>query len=247
GLEGIPIHNIEAACASSSAAFHLGVNQLRAGAADVVLAVGAEKMYSHDKAKMFSVFESAWDLETVEENANQLVEMGKSVAPPPGSQSDKPYSRFMDVYAALGRGLMTHYGITQRQLAAVAAKNHGHSVHNERAQYRKPMSVEEILAAPPITYPLTLPMCSPISDGAAAPAAGVLGPKSALNRSGSAGRGEVRGMAWVRRGASARAADDSENSASRHAGRAAFEQAGIDPREVNVAEVHDATAIGELM
>src|SRR5262249_42294522 len=161
--------------------------------------------------------ESAWDLETVEENANQLVEMGKSVAPPPGSQSDKPYSRFMDVYAALGRGLMTHYGITQRQLAAVAAKNHGHSVHNERAQYRKPMSVEEILAAPPIPYPLTLPMCSPISDGAAA---AVLCTESALNKYGFDRRRAVKVMASVMRAASARAADDFENSASRHAATA---------------------------
>jgi len=75
--------------------------QLRAGAADVVLAVGAEKMYSDDKAKMFSCFESAWDIETLDENKSCLADMGKDIVPPPGSQSDKPYSPFMDVYSPL--------------------------------------------------------------------------------------------------------------------------------------------------
>src|SRR5262245_33673550 len=87
GIDGIPIYNLEAACASSSHAFNLAVTQLRAGAADVVLAVGAEKMYSHDKAKMFSAFESAWDLETPEQNVALLADMGKDIIPPPGSQS----------------------------------------------------------------------------------------------------------------------------------------------------------------
>jgi hypothetical protein len=72
GFDSIPIYNLEAACASSSHAFNLAVNQLRAGAADVVLAVGAEKMYTKDKAKMFSCFESAWDLETLEDNVGYL-------------------------------------------------------------------------------------------------------------------------------------------------------------------------------
>jgi acetyl-CoA acetyltransferase len=117
GFDSIPIYNLEAACASSSHAFNLAVNQLRAGAADVVLAVGAEKMYTKDKAKMFSCFESAWDLETVQANIDLLKDMGKDIVPPPGSQSDKPYSPFMDVYAALGRGFMSRYGVTQRQIA----------------------------------------------------------------------------------------------------------------------------------
>ncbi|AMO22740.1 thiolase family protein [Ramlibacter solisilvae] len=244
GLDGIPIYNLEGACASSSSGFNLAVNQLRAGAADVVLAVGAEKMYSKDKAKMFSCFESAWDIETTADNQALLMELGKDIVPPEGSQSDKPYSPFMDVYAALGRNLMSRFGITQRQVAAVASKNHGHSVHNERSQYRMPMSVEEILAAPPITYPLTLPMCSPISDGAAAM---VLCTETALKKYGFDRSRAVKVMASVMRSASARAADDHENGCTRLAAKQAFEQAGIAPSEINVAEVHDATAIGELL
>ncbi|AMO24158.1 thiolase family protein [Ramlibacter solisilvae] len=244
GIEGIPIFNLEGACASSSHAFNLAVNQLRAGAADVALAVGAEKMYTSDKAKMFSCFESAWDLETFEANKGYLADMGKGIAPPPGSQSDKPYSPFMDVYAALGRGLMERFGITQRQLAVVASKNHGHSVHNERSQYRMPMTVESILSAPPITYPLTLPMCSPISDGAAA---AILCTESALKKYGFDRSRAVRVLASVVRSASARAADDHDNGCTHQAAKAAFEQAGVAPSEINVAEVHDATAIGELI
>lgn len=245
GFDGIPIYNLEAACASSSAAFNLAVTHLRAGAADIVMAVGAEKMYTDDKAKMFSCFESAWDVSTFEENKQYLAGMGKSITPPPGSQSDKPYSPFMDVYAALGRGaLMERFGITQRQLAAVSSKNHGHSVHNERSQYRKAMSVDEILAAAPITYPLTLPMCSPISDGAAA---AVLCTESALSKYGFYRKRAIRVMASVMRSASARAADDYAHGCTLQAGRLAYEQAGIGPGDIHVAEVHDATAIGELL
>lgn len=245
GLEGIPLFNIEGACASSSHAFHLAVTQLRAGAADIALAVGAEKMFCSDKSKMFSAFESAWDIETFEENKQYLAAMGKAIVPPPGSQSEKPYSPFMDVYAALGRGgLMERFGITQRQLAAVSSKNHGHSVHNERSQYRNAMSIEEILAAPPITYPITLPMCSPISDGAAA---AILCTESALARYGFDKRRAVKVLASVVRSASARAADDFDKGCTYLAGKAAFEQAGIGAQDVDVAEVHDATAIGELL
>ncbi|MFP3607663.1 thiolase family protein, partial [Paraburkholderia sp. SIMBA_053] len=60
------------------------------------------------------------------------------------------------------------YGTTQRQIAAVSSKNHLHSVHNPYSQFRQAFTIEEVLAAPPITYPITLPMCAPVSDGAAA-------------------------------------------------------------------------------
>lgn len=244
GFDGIPIYNLEGACASSSVAFNLAVTHLRAGAADVALAVGTEKMFTSDKARMFSCFESAWDVHTVEENKACLASLGKGIEPPPGSQSDKPYSPFMDVYASIGRGLMARYGITQRQLAAVASKNHGHSVHNERSQYRMPMTIEEILSAPPITYPMTLPMCSPISDGSAAV---IVCTESALKKYGFDRKRAVRVLASVVRSASARAADDYDNACGIMAAKLAYEQAGIGPKDIHVAEVHDATAIGELV
>ncbi|MDX5361254.1 MAG: thiolase family protein, partial [Alphaproteobacteria bacterium] len=167
GFEGLPIVNVENACASGSTALNLAVQHIAAGNADIVLAAGAEKLFNPDKGKMLSLFDSGWDISTVEENKRQLLALGEGVEPPPGTMSERPYSVFMDVYAAFCRFHMREFGTTQRQIAAVAAKNHQHSVENELAQYRDPMTVDEVMAAPPISYPLTLPMCSPISDGAA--------------------------------------------------------------------------------
>jgi len=158
GIGGIPVVNVENACASGSSAFVLAVNHLRSGSGEVALAVGAEKMFSTDRDRMFSVFDSAWDLSRADEIRNELLQLGQGVDVPPGSTSPKPYSVFMDVYAAFARAHMRRFGTTQRQLAAVSAKNHAHSVHNPLSQYRVAYTLEEVLAAPPITYPLTLPM-----------------------------------------------------------------------------------------
>lgn len=244
GFDGVPIHNVENACATASTAFHLAVNQLNAGAADVALAVGVEKMYSQDKARMFSIFDSAWDLETVEENVRRMVVLGEGLPVPPGTRSDRPYSIMMDVYAGMARQLMRKFGITQRQIAAVAAKNHTHSVHNERSQYRNPMTVEEVLKAPPITYPFTVPMCSPISDGAAA---AVLCTREGLKRLRLSEKRAVRVRASVMMSASSRTGDESGRHVTRLAALRAYEQAAIGPDAIDVAEVHDATAVGELI
>jgi acetyl-CoA acyltransferase len=244
GFEGIPIINVENACATASTAFHLAVNQLRAGAADVALAVGVEKMYSTDKAKMFALFDSGWDLETVEANVQQLKALGEGVEPPAGTTSDKPYSVFMDVYASFGRQLIRRYGITRRQIAAVSAKNHTHSVHNERAQYRKPMTIDEVLNGSPITFPMTLPMCAPISDGAAA---AILCTDEAMTRYGLDRSRAIRIRASVMRSATHRDGEDLAHHITRLTANAAYEQAGLGPQDMNVAEVHDATAVGELI
>ena len=164
GIQGIPVVNVENACASASTGFKLAVDFLKAGNGHCCLAVGAEKMYSEDRALMFSAFDSGWDVSVGMEVARRLANLGRGVEEPPGSRSTKPYSAFMDVYAGFARLHMKTFGTTQEQFAAVAAKNHAHSVHNPLAQYRSAMSVEEVLVAPPITFPLTLPMCAPISD-----------------------------------------------------------------------------------
>jgi len=150
GISGIPVINVENACASASTALNLAVNALKAGQADVALAVGAEKMVSTNKTLMFGAFDSAWDVATVERNKDALIRLGRLVEVPPGSMSDKPYSVFMDVYAAFARDHMYRYGTTRRQLAMVSSKNHEHSVHNPLAQFQKRFTVEEVLAAPPI-------------------------------------------------------------------------------------------------
>jgi acetyl-CoA acetyltransferase len=244
GISGIPVVNVENACASASTALNLAVNALKAGQADVALAVGVEKMVSTNKTLMFSAFDSAWDVATVERNKGVLVRMGQAVEVPPGTMSDKPYSVFMDVYAAFARDHMHRYGSTRRQMAAVSSKNHEHSVHNPLAQFQKRFTVEEVLAAQPIAYPLTLPMCAPVSDGAAA---AILITGEGLRRLGTSQSRAVRILASVMRTGTDRTENEPEDHCTVHAARRAYELAGISPADISVAEVHDATAMGEII
>ncbi len=244
GIEGIPVFTVENACAAGSSAFNLATLALRAGSCDIALAVGAEKMNIPDKAKMFSAFDGGWDVSTVEQNKATLLAMGDGVVPPPGTMSERPYSVFMDVYAALCRYHMKTYGTTQRQIASVAAKNHQHSVHNPLAQFQTPFSIEQVLASPPIAYPLTTLMCSPISDGAAAV---VLCNADGLKRlQGAAGRA-VRVLASVIQTGSDRQIDEPHKIVAHLAAKKAYEIAGVAPSDVDVAEVHDASAMGEIL
>lgn len=244
GIQGIPVVNVENACASASSAFHLAVNYVNSGAAEVALAVGVEKMFSADKALMFSVFDGAWDVHESANNRELLLKMGGGITPPEGTTSSKPYSVFMDIYAAMGRMHMREFGTTQRQFAAVSAKNHRHSVNNPLAQYRDAYTIEQILAAPPITYPLTLPMCSPISDGAAA---AIVCNEAGLKRLNLAQGRAISVLATVMQMGSDREATDLEHHVVRLASRKAYELAGVGPADISVAEVHDATAIGEII
>lgn len=244
GIHSIPIYNVENACASGSTAVHLAVQGLRAGATDVALALGAEKMNIPDKLKAFSIFEAGWDVARAEENYQTLVTMGAGISPPPGSESDKPYSKFMSIYAAMCRWHMATYGTTQRQIAAVCAKNHQHSVHNPYSQFRKPFTIEEVLAAPPITYPITLPMCAPLSDGAAA---AILCTEAGLKRIGADPRRCIKIAASVMRSFGTRGLDRPDLHVSRLAALQAYDIAGVGPAEMDVAEVHDASAMGEII
>jgi|TARA_R110000782_G_scaffold256548_1_gene345602 acetyl-CoA acetyltransferase len=244
GFEGIPVFNVEGACASASSALYLAAQAIKAGSCDIALAVGTEKMNSPDKAKMFAAFDSAWDVSSVEANKEELLKMGDGVTPPEGSQSPKPYSMFMDVYAGFCRQHMKTFGTTQRQIAAVAAKNHTHSVHNDLSQYQVPYTIDEVMAAPPITYPLTLPMCAPISDGSAA---AVICNAEGLKRLQGQSSRAVRLLSSVVRSGIQRTAEDYKNHLTALAATDAYEQAGISPGDVDVVEVHDATAMGEII
>ncbi|NTZ04660.1 thiolase family protein [Burkholderia metallica] len=244
GLEGIPVFNVENACASGSSAVHLAVRQLQSGACDVALALGAEKMNVADKAKSFALFEAGWDVSRVDENFATLARLGEGIEPPPGSESERPYSRFMKIYAAMCRHHMHTYGTTQRQIAAVSAKNHGHSVHNPYSQFRQPFTIDEVLAAAPITYPITLPMCAPLSDGAAA---AILCTEEGLERIGADRSRCIRIAASVIRSFTRRRIDEPHKHIGRLAALQAYEQAGVGPEDMDVAEVHDASAMGEII
>jgi len=244
GIEGIPVYNIDNGCAAGSSAFALAVQSLKAGVTDVALALGAEKMNVADKLSVLKLMEGGWDVSRVDENYARLVQLGEGIVPPEGSESDKPYSKFMSIYAALCRNHMNKWGTTQRQIAAVSAKNHQHSVHNPWSQFRKPFSIDEVLAAPPITYPLTLPMCAPVTDGAAA---AIVCTEEGLKRIGADRSRCIRVAASVVRSATSRSIDQHELNLARLAANQAYEIAGIGPQDINVAEVHDAAAMGEII
>lgn len=244
GLVGIPAYNVENACASGTSAFQLAVQALRAGECDIAMALGAEKMNIADKARSLALFDGGWDVARAEENAALLLSLGEGVDVPEGSESDRPYSRFMAIYAAMCRFWMKSFGTTQRQIAAIAAKNHMHSVHNPLSQYRKPFTIDEVLAAPPITFPLTMPMCSPVSDGAAAV---IVCTEAGLRRLGGNRERAVTVAATAIATATPREATDFEQAVCRRAATTAYERAGLGPKDVSVVEVHDATAMGEVM
>jgi acetyl-CoA acetyltransferase len=138
---------------------------------------------------------------------------------------------------------MMKFGTTQRQIAAISAKNHQHSVHNPLSQFRDPYTIDQVLAAPPITYPLTLPMCAPISDGAAAV---IVCNEEGLKRIGADRKRAVKVLATVIRSATNRSADQPELHCAHLAANEAYELAGMGPADMDVAEVHDATAMGEI-
>lgn len=244
GIEGIPVYNIDNGCAAGSSAFALAVQSLKAGVTDVALALGAEKMNVADKLSVLKLMEGGWDVSRVDENYARLVQLGEGIVPPEGSESDKPYSKFMSIYAALCRNHMKKWGTTQRQIAAVSAKNHQHSVHNPWSQFRKSFSIDEVLAAPPITYPLTLPMCAPVTDGAAA---AILCTEEGLKRIGADRSRCIKVAASVVRSATSRSIDQHELNLARLAANQAYELAGIGPKDIHVAEVHDAAAMGEII
>ena len=243
GFSGIPITNVENACASASTAFDLAATWLEAGRGEVALAIGVEKMFLEDRQKMFSVFDGGWDVHEADQSAARLIAMGDGLDAPAGEEDDpRQHSLFMDVYAALAKHHMKAFGTTREQLAAVAAKNHDHSQHNALSQYQVPMSVDEVLAARRISWPLTMPMCSPISDGGAA---AIVCTADALDRFDRARAVPVR--ARVQRSGSDRGPDEYDRHITRLAANAAYERAGVGPADMDLAEVHDATAFAEII
>jgi acetyl-CoA acetyltransferase len=152
GLGGIPMFNVENACASASSAFHLAWQSVAAGMCDVALAVGAEKMTHPDKARSFAAIGGSIDVESV-----------------PDADAQPPDRSFlMDLYAEAAVEYMEATGATVQDFAEVVVKNQRHGALNPLAQYGGELTVDEVLASRPIVWPFTLLMCSPISDGAAA-------------------------------------------------------------------------------
>ncbi len=243
GIEEIPMVNTENACASSSTAFHLAWLYVASGMYDVALAVGMEKIYQQDKAKMFASFSAGVDVEIVQQIiANlqaDLKKKEKEGAPAgEGGGAGKSRSMFMDIYAAGARAHMERYGTTKEQYAKVAVKNHFFGSLNPHAQYRERYTLEEILNSPPVAEPLTRLMCAPTGDGASA----------ALLVSAEKARQYTTKPVWVRGSALGSGKDMKPGmpGITARVARKAFDMAGMGPEDMNVIELHDATAPAEI-
>jgi len=243
GIEEIPMINTENACASSSTAFHLAWLYVASGMYDVALAVGMEKTYNPDKARMFAAFSAGTDVELLQQTMASLqadlAKKDKDGAPGgEGGGAGKSRSMFMDIYAAGTRAHMRRYGTTKEQFAKVAVKNHFFGSLNPHAQYRERYTVEEILNSPLVAEPLTRLMCAPTGDGASA----------AILVSAERARQYTTKPVWVRGSALGSGKDmkpGMPNITARVA-RKAFEMAGMGTEDMDVMEVHDATAPAEV-
>jgi acetyl-CoA acyltransferase len=221
GLGGIPMFNVENACASASSAFHLAWQSVAAGMCDVALAVGAEKMTHPDKARSFAAIGGSIDVESVPDADAQ--------------PSDRSF--LMDLYAEAAVEYMEATGATVRDFAEVVVKNQRHGALNPLAQYGGDLTVEEVLASRPIVWPFTLLMCSPISDGAAA---------AVLVAAPAPGRPQVAASVVRSAGPSAGRSAGTALKVSELAAQDGYEMAGLGPRDLDCVEVHEAAASAEL-
>lgn len=219
GAGALPVTNVENACASGANAFHLGWSAVAGGQYDTVLVVGAEKLYSQDKQKSFSAFLGGMDVDHLD--------LGD------GAGVDR--SPFIDRYAKVANLLLDERGLTREAFAQVASKAHSNGALNPYAQRRKALTPQEVLDSRHVLGPLTVLMCSPVGDGAAAAVITSRAPESTPVRILAS---QMRSLAADSTGPS----DSHEYSAA-----AAWEQAGLGPEDMDLAEVHDATTPGEIV
>jgi acetyl-CoA C-acetyltransferase len=214
GFADVPALRIETATSSGAAAFYMGVAEIAAGLRRTVLVVGGEKMTHLPTPRVSEI-------------------IGRSIDP-----YERTYGATLPALAGLvARVLMTVQGVSAREIAQVAVKNHANGARNPFAHFQKAVTLEEVLDSRMVAEPLRLMHCCPISDGAAAV---VL----------SAGPAPVR-VAGVGHGADTLAVRHRREltsfTATRTAAREAYAMAGFGPERIDVAEVHDAFAPFELI
>jgi len=215
GMSGMEVVNVSNACSSGSTAVRGVWNLIAFGVYDIGLAIGVEQMSRHVSGAI-----------PLDEND---LETGQGLNMPA-------------LYAMRARRHMDRYGTTPEQLALVSVKNHEHSVHNPRAQYRKTFTVEEVLESAMICDPLTLYQCCPTGDGAAA---AVICAREIADRF-SDRPVTIAASALLSGRTNSEPREFSGSELTVRTARQAYEMAGIGPRDLDVLEVHDAFTIGEI-
>src|SRR6056297_789840 len=222
GLHGIPTTRVENACAASGYAVRQAVQAVRSGMADVVLAGGVEVMtdLSDDVTNYWLGVsgETEWERLTG--------------------------TTFAGVYAQMASAYLDTYDATAEHLSMVAVKNHANGANNPHAHLGFECSLEDAVEAPTVADPLNLYHCCPTSDGAAAVLVASEGVVAEYTddpiRVAGVGAASERVGLFQRDTYTA-------ISSSETAAESAYEQADIEPSELDFAEVHDCFAIAELL
>lgn len=217
GLQGLPMVNVENACASGSTAIIAAAAMIRSGEAELAIAFGAEK----------------------------LTRPGGGFLPIVADDLESAMGRVMPAAFAMQAQLhMRRHGTTREQMALVAVKNRRYGTLNPRCHFKDEVTVEQVLASPSIAEPLTRLSCCPVSDGAAAV---ILAGESALRALGLAPRVELVASALVSGERTPFGIVDDKSEMSLRAARLAYERAGLGPQDVDLCEMHDPFTIAEIM
>jgi len=216
GLTGIPVTNVENACSSSSTALRQAVMSIEAGAYDIVLVIGAEKLSKFGGGTL-PLEEEDW-------------EVSQGMVMPA-------------LYAMRAQRYMHDFNLTREQLALVSVKNRRNGAFNSDAQMRKPVTVEEVLASRPIADPFTLLQCCPTGDGAAA----IILCSEKVARQFRTDPVFVRASDLTSGKYNPGFRDMTIPEITVRGAAEAYEEAGLGPEDINVAEVHDAFSIAELL
>lgn len=219
GMAGVPATRVESACASSGVALRVAFMEVASGLSDLVLAAGVEKMT--DGGDVTSVLATASDQEN---------EVYHGVT-------------FPGLYAMIARAHMHQHGTTEEDLGWVSVKNHRHGAINPKAQFRREVTLDQVMGSTMVSEPLRLLHCSPVSDGAAAV---LLCP---LDRAREFTDRPVRIVASGMATGSMALADRRDVAsldAVQLSAERAYRMAGIAPDDVDLAEVHDCFSIAEI-
>lgn len=236
-----PVVNVEGACATGSLALSGAYKEIRAGDADLTVAVGVEKLYDPvNPAAILPEFGKGADQLDPQEWMAHYKQVGERLGRPFEPAPNRSVA--MDTYSMQARLHMKLYGTTREQIAAACAKSHTNGSLNPLAQYRFAMTPQQVIEDRMVSDPLTRAMCAPVGDGAAA---AVLCSERALAALPSRVRERaVRIRALVLSGGKYRG--ESEPGLSRAAADRAYKLAGLAPEDIDVAEVHDATSFCEI-
>ena len=242
GMLGIPILNLENACGSGSSALFAAYLAIKSGEFDVALCLGVEKMTHPDKALSFEGLMGGIDRTNVNDTFKLYEKLTEEYGISPGPDDGLGKSKAMDVYALMARWHMSRYGSVQEDFAKVAVKNRFNGSLNPNAHWQKAVSLEEVLGDRLISYPLTRSMCAPIGDGAAAC---ILVSEKYLPK--LKGPKPIKVRALANASGHAKKSFDESQPVSERTVNIAYEKAGLGPEDVNIAEIHDASAPGEII